>query len=58
VRSRQFFLCDVRAKADVTVFVIEPGFLRSDLQSKAEETIDHKALSMIDFKGRVRLIDF
>jgi hypothetical protein len=48
----------VRAKTEGTVFEIEPDFLRSDLRAEAEETIEHKALSMIDFTGRVRLIDF
>lgn len=38
--------------------MIEPDFLRTDLRAEAEATIDHKALSTIDFKGRVRLTDF
>jgi hypothetical protein len=31
--------------------LIEPDYLLSDLRAEAEEALDHKALSMIDFKG-------
>jgi hypothetical protein len=51
-------LCDVRAKVEETVFVIKPDVLRPDLRAEAEETIDHTALSMIDFKGRLNLVDY
>lgn len=53
-----FVLCDVRAKAEETVFVNEPDFLRFDLRAEAEETIDHTALIMIDFKDRLNLVDY
>jgi hypothetical protein len=53
-----FVLCGVRVKAEETVFVIEPDVLCSDLRVEAEETIDHTALIMIDFKGRINLVDY